>query len=50
MLSIDGQNGWVQGKGMHGHRQTDTSDTYALAEPAQLGRALTVTNGIIEEI
>jgi len=45
-----GEEHWVQGEIMLGHRKASTSDVYALFEPAQLGRALAVTNDIIDEI
>lgn len=33
-----------------GHHKASTSDLYALFDPANLGRALAVTEGIIDEI
>lgn len=45
-----GEEHWVQGEIMLGHRKMSTSDVYALFEPSQLGRALAVTNDIIDEI
>lgn len=45
-----GEEYWAQGEIMLGHRKTSTSDVYALFEPGQLGRALAVTNQIIEKI
>lgn len=45
-----GEEHWIQGEIMLGHRKASTSDVYALFEPSQLGRALAVTNDIIDEI
>ncbi len=45
-----GEEHWIQGEIMLGHRKMSSSDIYALFEPGQLGRALAVTNEIIEEI
>lgn len=45
-----GEEHWVQGEIMLGHRKPSTSDVYALFEPSQLGRALAVTNDIIDEL
>lgn len=45
-----GEEHWVQGEIMLGHRKTSSSDIYALFEPSMLGRAVAVTDGIIEEI
>jgi hypothetical protein len=45
-----GEEFWAQGEIMLGHRKASSSDVYALFEPGQLGRALAVTNQIIEEI
>ena len=35
---------------MLGHHKTATSDVYALRAPSNLGKALTVTEAIIDEI
>lgn len=45
-----GEEHWIQGELMLGHRKASTSDVYALFEPGQLGRALAVTEAIIAEI
>jgi hypothetical protein len=45
-----GEEHWVQGKIMLGHHKPTTSDLYALLDPANLGRALAVTEAIIDEI
>ena len=45
-----GEEHWVQGRMMLGHAKFDTSDLYALPDPANLGRALAVTDGIMKEI
>lgn len=45
-----GEERWTQGEMMLGHRKASTSDLYALFDPANLGVALSVTEGIIEEI
>lgn len=45
-----GEAQWAQGKMFLGHQKASTSDLYALFDPANLGLALEVTNGIIDEI
>ncbi|MEM8695221.1 MAG: hypothetical protein AAGE05_04270 [Pseudomonadota bacterium] len=45
-----GEEHWVQGKMMLGHHKASTSDIYALPDPVNLGRALAVTEAIIDEI
>lgn len=45
-----GEEHWVQGRMFLGHHKTSTSDLYALFDPANLGRALAVTEAIIDEI
>ena len=45
-----GEAQWRQGEIMLGHAKIRTSDIYALFDPANLGVALTVAEGIIEEI
>jgi hypothetical protein len=45
-----GEEHWIQGRIMLGHVQPTTSDIYAIADPAHLGRALEVTSTIIDEI
>lgn len=45
-----GEEHWVQGRMMLGHVKSDTSDLYALPDPANLGRALAVTSAILDEI
>lgn len=45
-----GEEHWVQGRMMAGHVPMTVSDIYALPDPANLGRALAVTEGIIDEI
>lgn len=45
-----GEEYWAQGEAMLGHRKTSASDIYALRDPAHLGRALQVTESIIDEI
>ena len=45
-----GEENWIQGMVMLGHHKLSTSDIYALPEPANLGRALAVTESIIDEI
>jgi hypothetical protein len=45
-----GEEHWIQGRMMAGHVPVTVSDIYALPDPANLGRALAVTQGIIDEI
>jgi len=45
-----GEEHWIQGKMFAGHVPMEISDIYALPDPANLGRALAVTEGIIDEI
>lgn len=45
-----GEERWRQGEIMLGHAKASTSDLYALFDPANLGTALQVTDGIISEI
>ncbi|HYI40042.1 MAG TPA: hypothetical protein VE053_06960 [Allosphingosinicella sp.] len=45
-----GEEHWIQGRMMAGHVPVNVSDLYALFDPANLGRALAVTEAIIEEI
>ena len=45
-----GEEHWVQGQIFLGHHKASVSDLYALFDPANLGRALTVTEAIIDEI
>lgn len=45
-----GEEHWVQGRMMAGHVKVTVSDLYALLDPANLGRALAVTEAIIDEI
>lgn len=45
-----GEEHFVQVERMLGHRKESTSDLYALFEPGFLGRALAVTDDIIDEI
>jgi hypothetical protein len=45
-----GEEHWVQGQMMLGHTKHDISDIYAVPDPANLGRALAVTEAIIDEI
>jgi hypothetical protein len=45
-----GEENWIQGRTMLGHVQPTTSDIYAVSDPAHLGRALTVTTALIQEI
>jgi len=45
-----GEEHWVQGRMMAGHIKVTISDIYALPDPANLGRALKVTEEIIDEI
>lgn len=45
-----GEERWIQGEMMLGHRKASTSDIYALLDPANLGAALAVTEQIIDEI
>jgi hypothetical protein len=45
-----GEEHWVQGRMMIGHVPISISDLYALPEPANLGRALAVTQTIIDDI
>lgn len=47
---IIGEANWVQGKMMLGHVKIDTSDIYALPDPANLGAALAATESVIDEI
>ena len=45
-----GEAQWRQGEIMLGHAKIHTSDIYVLFDPTNLGVALTVAEGIIEEI
>lgn len=45
-----GEEHWVQGEMMLGHRKASTSDLYALPDPANLGRAAQATADVIAEI
>lgn len=45
-----GEEHWIQGKMMAGHVPHEVSDIYALPDPANLGRALAITQAIIDEI
>jgi integrase len=45
-----GEEHWIQGRMMAGHIPMTVSDIYALPDPGNLGRALAVTQGIIDEI
>lgn len=45
-----GEEHWVQGRMMAGHVPMTVSDSYALPDPANLGRVLAVTKSIIDEI
>lgn len=45
-----GEAEWIQGRTMLGHVKSSTSDIYALPSPTLLGRALEVTESIIEDI
>lgn len=45
-----GEESWVQGEIMLGHRKPATSDIYAILDPANLGKVLAVTEAIIDEI
>lgn len=45
-----GEEHWVQGRLMLGHVPMTVSDIYAIPDPANLGKALAVTESIIEEI
>lgn len=45
-----GEEHWIQGRMMAGHVPVSVSDVYALPDPANLGRALAVTAGIMDEI
>ena len=45
-----GERDWIEGQIMLGHRRPSTSDTYAPFDTGYLGRALEVTEAIIEEI
>jgi integrase len=45
-----GEEHWIQGRMMAGHVPVTVSDIYALPDPANLGRALAVTKGLIDEI
>ncbi|WP_288935646.1 hypothetical protein [uncultured Sphingomonas sp.] len=45
-----GERDWVEGQIMLGHRRPSTSDTYAPFDSGYLGRALAVTDQIIEDI
>jgi integrase len=45
-----GEENWIQGRAMLGHVQPSTSDIYAAADPAHLGRALAATQAIIDGI
>ena len=45
-----GEADWIQGRMMLGHVKSSTSDFYAIPNPAHLGKALAVTEQIIDEI
>jgi len=45
-----GEEHWIQGEMMLGHRKASTSDLYALPDPANLGRAAKATADVIAEI
>jgi hypothetical protein len=45
-----GERDWIEGQIMLGHRKASTSDVYAPFTPGYLGRALEVTDAIIEQI
>lgn len=45
-----GERDWIEGQIMLGHKKGSTSDTYAPFEAGYLGRALEVTEAIIDEI
>lgn len=45
-----GEANWAQGRMMLGHVKADTSDIYALPDPANLGEVLAVTESIIDDI
>lgn len=45
-----GEERWVQGEIMLGHRKASTSDLYALFDVANLGVALAATEALIDEI
>ena len=45
-----GEEHWVQGRTMAGHVPVTMSDIYALPDPANLGRALAVTQSIMDDI
>jgi hypothetical protein len=45
-----GERDWIEGQIMLGHRKASTSDVYAPFTPGYLGRALAVTDEIIERI
>jgi hypothetical protein len=45
-----GEEHWIQGRMMAGHVPMTVSDIYAIPDPSNLGRALAVTQGIIDEI
>lgn len=45
-----GEEHWIQGRMMAGHVPMTVSDIYALPDPSNLGRALAVTQALIDEI
>ncbi len=45
-----GEERWIQGQMMLGHRKASTSDLYALFNPVNLGTALAATTELIERI
>lgn len=45
-----GEESWIQGRMMLGHVPMTVSDVYALPDPANLGRALAVTQSIIDDL
>jgi integrase len=45
-----GEEHWIQGRMMAGHEPMTVSDIYAIPDPANLGRALAVTQSIIDDI
>lgn len=45
-----GEEHWAQGKMMLGHTKAEISDIYAVPDPANMGRALAVTEAIIDEV
>ena len=45
-----GEEHWVQGEMMLGHKAVTISDVYAIPDPANLGRVLAAIDSVIDKI